>query len=391
MYILGVDTTQAACSAALYDALRQRVCASNWHEMPRGHAEALPGIINTTLKQAGLAFNDIGKLATTIGPGTFSGVRIGLAAARGFALALDLPLVGITSLEAIAAGVENYQQKTVLAAFDARRDEVYGQIFTKGQPATSPQLLSVREAASLADHIDGEVEIVGTASEMLAELNNKLRLSHAPALPDSAIVAKLASERSAQDAVQGAVQPLYLRKADAKAQTPLLHIEPGKLSLSQATAAHSEILAEIHAQGFSNPWSAQSIADSLATPGSGAMLALAGNEKDAKDTRQNTQQDIGEPLGFVIFRDVAGEREILTLAVRLDARRRKVARFLLDAMTRNAIDNRISKVFLEVSENNFAAQGLYKKRGFIACGCRKNYYTENDGQKYDAIIMQHNL
>jgi len=104
MYILGLDTTQAACSAAVFDTSSGRICARVWEKMPRGHAEALPAIIAQTLDQAELSFADITKLATSVGPGTFTGVRVGLSAARGFALALDLPLVGVTSLEAIAAG-----------------------------------------------------------------------------------------------------------------------------------------------------------------------------------------------------------------------------------------------------------------------------------------------
>lgn len=372
MYILGVDTTQAACSAAIYDTSSQRICARIWQEMPRGHAEALPGMLTDVLKQADLSFSDIGKLATTIGPGSFSGVRIGLAAARGFALALDLPLVGINSLEAIAAGVENFQDKIIMAACDARRGEIYVQIFANGQPTSPPQLLNIDEACSLASETGAE--IVGTASEMLGQLNNDLTLSAAPALPDAAIISQLASDRASQ----GPVQPLYLRKADAKAQAPLLNIEPGKLILMEASAAHCDILAAIHAQGFSNPWSSQNIANSLTTPGTGALLACLDNGAT-------------EPLGFIIFQDVAGEREILTLAVRLDARRRKVAQFLLDAMTQNAVDRDIGKIFLDVSENNFAAQNLYGKSGFSQCGKRKGYYTENDGQKYDAILMQRDL
>ncbi len=381
MYILGLDTTQAACSAAIYDTSNQQVCARVWQKMPRGHAEALPEIINQALAQAGISFQDIGQLATTIGPGTFTGVRVGLSAARGFALALDLPLVGITSLEAIAAGVDNHRQKTVLAAFDARRDEVYVQLFRNGNPACEPLLLSHEDAANLVG--DTDAEIVGTAGELLAALNDRLSLSDAPALPDAAIVAELASQlnQPCQRAAQDPVQPLYLRKADAKAQKPLLNIEPGKLKLLPASAAHSEILAEIHAQGFSNPWSAESIASSLSSPGVGALLAVDGLAID----------DEQEPLGFVIFRDAAQEREILTLAVRLDARRRNVATFLLNAVCRNATEVKPKKIFLEVSENNFAAQNLYKKLGFSTCGARKDYYTENDGQKYDAIIMQNAL
>ncbi|VAV89732.1 tRNA threonylcarbamoyladenosine biosynthesis protein TsaB [hydrothermal vent metagenome] len=370
MYILGLDTTQAACSAAIFNLSSRRICARVWEKMPRGHAEALPAIIAKTLDQAGLSFADITSLATSVGPGTFTGVRVGLSAARGFALALDLPLVGITSLEAIAAGVENYRQKTILAAFDARRDEVYVQLFDKGEPSQPPQLLDVKSAANLTG--GRSVEVVGTASILLVEQNSALVLSQASDLPDAAVVATLAARQESQDTVQ----PLYLRRADAKAQTPLLNIQSGQLELKQVNANHCEILADIHAQGFSNPWSVKNIATSLLSPGVKGLLASGNND---------------EPLGFILIRDAAGEREILTIAVRLDARRRSVASFLLKAISGEAGKEGIKKVFLEVSENNFAAQNLYKKFGFATCGRRKKYYTENDGQKYDAIVMEQTI
>ena len=368
MFILGLDTTQAACSAAVYDTLKKRISGRVWRSMPRGHAENLPQIIKQTLDQAGLSFKDIGKLAVTTGPGSFTGVRIGVSAARGFALALDLPLVGINSLEAIAANVEGFETKTILAAFDARRDEVYTQMFAHGQALSEPEVLSITDAARLATK-DQKTEVVGTATELLSELNIKLLESTASALPDAAIVVKIAAHRQAQTSVQ----PLYLRKADAKAQKPLLAIKPGKVEMITATPEHSQVLAKIHRQGFSSPWSPDNINGCLTSAGTSGHIAI--------DTK-------GEPLGFIIYRDVARECEILTLAVRLDARRRSVATFLLTAMLNNGEGLNRQKIFLEVSENNFPAQSLYKKHGYTNCGVRKKYYTENDGQKYDAIIMQ---
>lgn len=369
MFILGVDTTQAACSAAVYDTDSANLRSHVWQEMPRGHAEALPAIIGETLEQAGISLKDIGKIAATIGPGTFTGVRVGLSAARGFALALNLPLVGVSSLEALASAVEGFSEKTVLAAFDARRGEVYAQLFARGLPADAPQLLSIEQASSLSK--GARTEIVGTARDLLVSANPENIASAAPQLPDAGVVARIAASRSPQ----ADVQPLYLRKADAKAQKPLLQVVPEELSVSPATSAHADILAEIHQQGFSNAWDQANMASCLATPGTCGLIACD----------QNGQN---EPLGFIIYRDAVGEREILTLAVRLDARRRNVASTLLAAITKQQADANIGKIFLEVSENNFAARHLYEKAGFSACGKRKNYYTENDGQKYDAVIMQ---
>jgi tRNA threonylcarbamoyl adenosine modification protein YeaZ/ribosomal-protein-alanine acetyltransferase len=369
MYILGVDTTQAACSAAIFDTQNRQVCARSWKQMPRGHAESLPGIIADALDQAKITLKDIHRLAVTTGPGTFTGVRVGLSAARGFALALELPLVGLNSLEVLAGGVENFHQKRVLAAFDARRDEAYVQLFENGTAKSEPLLLSVADAGQFSGAI--KTEIVGTAGAMLAKLNPALIESHAAMLPDAGVLVEMAAQRQPGDEP---VQPLYLRKADAKAQTPLLNIKGNKISLLEAGAEFGDVLAEIHKQGFSAPWSCQSIIASLASPGVCCWLAV-----DEKDNNR--------PLGFILVRDAAREREILTLAVRIDARRRRVARQLVEKITRDARKAKFTKIFLEVSDDNFSARKLYDKTGFSKFGVRKNYYTGNDGQKHDAILM----
>ena len=366
MLILAVDTTHNACSAAVYDSTQDDVLGYQYSEMPRGHAEKLPEMITTAMKSAGIKFNQLDRLATTTGPGSFSGVRIGLAAAKGFAVSLDIPLVGIGSLETVAAGVEGFSNKRVLAAFDARRDEIYVQLFENGVALTQPAIVSPLDAAGLAN--GQPTVVVGSASQILTALNPKLETANASPFPDAKIAARLGVKRKPQERVH----PIYLRRADAKAQKPLLQVEPSKVQLIEATSAHSEILAEIHRQGFVDHWSSASIASSLSSPATSGFIAV---------------DDKFNPFGFIIVRDAAGEREILTIAVQLDARRRKIASTLLDHIMADATQHGIEKMFLEVNTENFSARSLYDKYGFEVCGTRKNYYTSPDGQKQDAWVM----
>ncbi len=370
MLILAVDTTHKACSAAIYDTEQADkqggVCGYQYDEMPKGHAEKLPEMIHQTLAASGVSFNQIGKIVATTGPGSFSGVRIGLSAAKGFALSLDLPLVGIGSLEAVAAGVEVFLTSRVLAAFDARRNEIYVQLFENGQSVTQPDILTPQEAALLAG--DQTTIIVGSACDILMPLNTNLIKTTANDLPDARVAARLGAKRK----TDGPVHPIYLRRADAKAQKPLLQVRPSAVTLIDATSAHCEILAEIHRQGFVDHWSGQSIAASLQTPTTKGLIAV--------DESQN-------PLGFILVRDGAHEREILTIAVQNHARRRKIASTLLKQIITDATQEKIENIFLEVNTENFSARALYDGFGFEVCGTRKNYYTSKDGQKQDAWVM----
>ena len=115
MKILSFDTAMGACSAAVIDTGSRLHLASAYVQMERGHAEALPPMVAGVMKTADLRFSQIDRIAVTIGPGTFTGVRIGIAFARGLAQATGIPVVGIDTLSAIAAN------EAAVAAFLAQR------------------------------------------------------------------------------------------------------------------------------------------------------------------------------------------------------------------------------------------------------------------------------
>lgn len=178
----------------------------------KGHAEHLIGIVDRALDQAGLALSDIDRLAVTIGPGSFTGIRVGVAAARGFALSLNVPAVGVTTLEVMASAQrEKTPGRAVLAAMDAKRDEIYLQSFSAdGSALDAPRAASVAEAQAFAAGFDGE--ITGSATPLLKAGAGG---DHANRIPIS-VVARLGAAAS-PDA--GKPKPLYLRGPDAKPQS----------------------------------------------------------------------------------------------------------------------------------------------------------------------------
>jgi len=124
MKILAVDTALGACSAAVLQD--DRSCAHRFVAMERGHAEVLAPMVQEAMAEAGLAFADLDRLAVTTGPGTFTGQRVGLAFMRGLRIALKRPLIGITTLEAMAAAAMTETAASHAAVLhDARRSEVY--------------------------------------------------------------------------------------------------------------------------------------------------------------------------------------------------------------------------------------------------------------------------
>src|SRR4051795_13526724 len=130
MLILAIDTALDACAAGVLDTGQNKLIAQESLAMKRGHAEALMPLIARVMRESGVAFSALDRIAATTGPGSFTGLRVGLSAARGIALAAGKPVVGVTTLTAFAAPLvsENEKPRPVLAAIDARHDHVYYQV-----------------------------------------------------------------------------------------------------------------------------------------------------------------------------------------------------------------------------------------------------------------------
>ena len=188
--------------------------------MLRGHAEALMPMVARVAEAAHLPFSAIDRFAVTVGPGTFTGIRVGIAAARGLALATGRPLVGVTTLEVFAAELaDNKKDRSIAIALDARRGEVYFQTFdAAGRPLSDAAVLAPRAAA---ESLSTKAVLAGSGAQLVAAAvsaaGRTVRLSSrdlGPG-PDPVVIARLAAEKAAPDRPPA---PLYLRPADAKPQ-----------------------------------------------------------------------------------------------------------------------------------------------------------------------------
>jgi tRNA threonylcarbamoyladenosine biosynthesis protein TsaB len=204
MIVLGLDTCLAACSVAVVDG--DRVLAHAQEIMARGHQERLAPMAERVMAEAGLSFPQLQRIGVTVGPGSFTGLRVGLAFAKGLAGALSIPAVGIGTLEALAALGEGL----VFAAIDARRDQVYLQGFDAGRPLTAPDALPVEAAsARVAQLAQGRpLTLVGSGAALLGIAPARIVPAEGA---DARLVARLAVARD-----PGPLAPLYLRQPDAR-------------------------------------------------------------------------------------------------------------------------------------------------------------------------------
>jgi tRNA threonylcarbamoyladenosine biosynthesis protein TsaB len=208
--LLAVDTALGACSAAVIED--KRVLAHRHQLMDRGHAEALAPMVEETMRDAGIAFSDLGRLAVTTGPGTFTGQRVGLAFMRGLRIALHLPLAGITTLAAMAEAAKAETGLTrAIALHDARRDEVYLEI----GDALPPCVMLFDEAIDVLRNLpaDEPIAVAGTAASRVCDALAKRFILSSVLQPDALWVARLAMK---MEAANHPPRPLYLRAPDAK-------------------------------------------------------------------------------------------------------------------------------------------------------------------------------
>jgi len=217
MLILAIDTALDACAAAVLDTEAGKLIAQESQAMKRGHAEALMPLIGRVIAASGIAFTGLGRIAVTTGPGSFTGLRVGLSAARGIALAANVPVVGVTTLASYAAPIVSQNaEHPVVSAIDARHDHVYLQVVSgNGSTLVRPRVAPIAEALNTGRF--GPPHLVGNAAGLIADrwpsqATPPFKVDTQPA-PDISWVGWLGAAVSPNTAP---ARPFYLRAPDAK-------------------------------------------------------------------------------------------------------------------------------------------------------------------------------
>lgn len=206
MRLLVIDTGLAACQAAVFDG--ERPLSALCEPMARGHQERLGPMVREAMTEADVAFRSLDRIAVTVGPGSFTGVRVGLAFAKGLSLALEKPCVGVGTLAALAASLCGTDRRA--AVIDAGRGSVYLQLFEGEAELTAPDILPLETAAARLAELAPVDHLVGPQASRLLP---SLPAAHAVDLtaPAPAAIARLA-----RAALPVPPRPLYLRAPDAR-------------------------------------------------------------------------------------------------------------------------------------------------------------------------------
>lgn len=389
MTLLALETVTRAGSLAL--AIDGRVVARAG-DPSRTHGARLPGELIAFLAEHGLTIGDLDLTAVVIGPGSFTGLRVGLASMQGLAIGRQLRVVGIPTLEAVAASwtfatgalgrviacIDGQRGEVFLAGFDVPPAGFHGaRVIVRpmvGTPDEAAQ--AVREATSRAPLV-----VVGDAAAKYASAFARwlpdARLVDVP-MPMAEAAAKLAIDRVHAAGPPHALRPIYLRRPDAE-----IARERARAAVRPATdAGHGETIRRasgsddlsaveaLQRRTFTNPWGAEAIRWELENTDVARLYA--------------THDAAGVLIAYCACWMVFDELHINSLAVDPARRRHGVAKRLLRQVFRDAVASGAASATLEVRHSNAAAIALYEGLGFRGEGVRRDYYQD---PREDALIL----
>jgi tRNA threonylcarbamoyladenosine biosynthesis protein TsaB len=210
MRLLVIDTALGACTAAVFED--DRPLAVRFEPMTKGHQERLGGLVRDAMAEAG-GFDALDRIGVTVGPGSFTGLRVGMAFAQGLGAALNRPVAGLSTLDALATSLPHEDAPTV-ALIDARRGQVYARLFDGGHPLGPDVALTLEDAAAQIRDLGRPVRLVGGGAPVLVDAfpDLKAALIDPRAAPSPEALAILTARA---DPATSPPRPLYLRAPDA--------------------------------------------------------------------------------------------------------------------------------------------------------------------------------
>ena len=388
MVILALETATRRGSLALFTD--GAITAEPGSDARRTHGERLPGEVTAFLGRHGRSLGDVDYFAIVSGPGSFTGLRVGMASVQGFALAAHKLVIAVPTLEAIASGwianapgwsglvvacVDGQRGDVFVAAYDARDGEPFDAL----PPVLAPRVARPEEAAHDLATLDPSRPLViagDTAARYAAVWAAQLTRAELVDLPEptAASAVRLAARRIGSAVLPHALRPIYLRRPDAEiARARAQAAQPPALTIETADSADDLSAVEaLQRRSFTNAWGAESIRWELENTDV-ARLYLA---RDASGTL------VAYCACWMIF----DELHINSLAVEVDRRRQGVAKTLLRRVMRDAAASGARAATLEVRQSNDAARGLYEGLGFKVEAVRRDYYQQ---PREDALVLWH--
>ena len=390
MRILAIDSSGMTASAALATEDRlEAVYSVNYHKT---HSQTLVPMLEEIRKMTELDLKTVDAIAVAGGPGSFTGLRIGSATAKGLGLALQKPLIHVPTLEGLAWNVWG-TDSLICPMMDARRDQVYTAVYQfryasaeKSAAAGScletvqeQEVVPVKEIINRLNELGREVIVLGDGAvtyreEILAECRVPVRFAPVHLMEQSAAsVAACAFGYLAKGMTETAAahRPDYLRVSQAERERALRKDKTRQnLICRQMTQEDADKVAAIEKETFSDPWSRESFLSSLSSPDTLYLVA-----EDGQSHRI---------VGYAGLLRSFENADITNVAVLSSCRRCGIGSMLLRSLLDRADEEGVENYALEVRESNTAAIALYEKMGFQKEGVRKDYYSR---PRENAVLM----
>lgn len=393
MRVLAIDSSGLTASVAVVE--EDRTIVEYTTNFKKTHSQTLLPMIDEMMRMIEMDVSEVDAIAAAGGPGSFTGLRIGSATAKGLGLALDKPLIHVPTLDAMAYSLYGCGD-IICPVMDARRNQVYTGLYSfagkkpeegSGSLYVEPvfQVLRMQMAVPVEElirHLNvyrRRVVFLGDGvpvyADMLAE-GMKVPYSFAPSFMNrqrAAAVGALGIHYYQTGRFETAAEfrPEYLRKSQAERE----RAEREKNAVPQVrrmTMEDSAAVAEMEHQLFADAWSEKSVIGTLEQTDSICLMA----------------EKAGRAAGYLLSYKVADEAEIARIAVIKELQRQGIARTLLAELTAICQAEGIRRILLDVRSGNHVARALYESAGFREDGIRQNFYSDPDE---DAILMSRDL
>lgn len=393
MVILALETATIAGSVAL--SIDGRSVARTG-DASRTHGERLPHELLDWLTVNGRRLDDVDAFAVVTGPGSFTGLRVGVAAIQGLALARQKRVVGVPTLEAMAAaalGAPGRLAPLIVPCLDGQRGDVFvaaydatgASTIEESRVAIEPRVGRPEEVAIALTSaaVPADMVIVGNGAQRYAEIFRRLlpgvRLDDLPQ-PIAEAAAQMAERRVDSAVKPHALRPIYLRRPDAELARDLAAAQrresrdraADEWPIGVASAPDLPAVEALQRRAFTNPWGAEAIKWELENTDVARLYVM----RDAA----------GTVVAYCACWKVFDELHINSLAVDESLRRRGLARRLLRHVILDARESGARSATLEVRQSNHAARLLYEGLGFHVEGLRRDYYQ---APREDALILWH--
>lgn len=392
MRVLAIDSSGLTATVAVVE--ETQTVAEYTINYKKTHSQTLLPMIDEVVKMTELDLGTINAIAVAGGPGSFTGLRIGSATAKGLGLALNKPLIHVPTVEGLAYNVFGCED-IICPIMDARRNQVYTGIYTfskkagekEGRNLVEPvfqvikmqMAVSIEELAERLNRYRRPVVFLGDGVPVYENvLAEKLTVpySFAPAYMNrqrAAVVGTLAIQyyKSGKFETAEEHRPDYLRVSQAERERAQREKE-AEIIVRELKVEDSAAVAEMEQQIFSDSWSEKSVLETVQQKQSVCFAA----------------EKAGHLLGYLLAYHAADEAEIARIAVQKEARRQGAAGKLMQALEHYCEEHKMEKLLLDVRESNEAARSFYTKNGFVEDGIRQGFYVN---PSEDAVLMSRQL